>query len=103
LRASVADDGDPRGISTGIDDYSFLLNYLIEVMFALFVLFPIVSFIIFTGVLGCGRIPGIGGRPYHKRKWERYQARKATKKQAKASRSTSAAAAAALAESKASF
>lgn len=84
LRASVEDDGDARGITTGIEDYAFILAYLIECMATWFVLFPVITFILFTGILGCGRIPGIGGRPYHKWKYERYQEKKKAKALAEA-------------------
>ena len=79
LRASVEDDGDIDGVSTGIDDYAFIASYLMEVLVVNFIMFPLCTFTVFSGVLGCGRIPGIGGRPYQVRKWKRMQAQKKQK------------------------
>lgn len=79
LRASVVDDGDPSGLSTGIEDYSFVASFFVEVGIAQFVMFPLVAGTIFTGVLGCGRIPGIGGRPYQCYAEQQRQKRKAEK------------------------
>jgi len=44
-------------------DFSFLYGYLIEVFFALFVYSILVQTILFSGILGCGRLIGLGGRP----------------------------------------
>lgn len=44
-------------------DLSFLNSYLIEVFFALFVYSIIVQTVLFSGVLGCGRLMFCGGRP----------------------------------------
>ena len=51
--------GEIRGVSS----FSFLMKYAIEVTLALFVYYPIFGTILFSGVLGCGRIPVLGGRP----------------------------------------
>jgi hypothetical protein len=44
--------------------YKFLLSYTTEFFLALFIYNPIIGTILFSGCLGCGRIPIIGGRPY---------------------------------------
>lgn len=47
--------------------YAFLVGYAVELSFALFVYYFLTSTVLFTGILGCGRIPIIGGRPYELR------------------------------------
>jgi hypothetical protein len=47
--------------------FSFLLAYALELVFALFVFYFITSTVLFSGILGCGRIPVLGGRPYELR------------------------------------
>ena len=77
LRASVVEDGDlddDRGIQlshTGIQDYLFISAVFMEFAFSQLVMFPIVAFTLFSGILGCGRVPIIGGRPYEIRKLQR--------------------------------
>jgi hypothetical protein len=74
LRASVIEehDNNESNISYNIEDYNFMLYYLLEIFVANFVAFPIGTFTMFSGVLGCcGRIPGLGGRPYQVRKHQR--------------------------------
>ena len=43
---------------------SLLLLYTIEVVVSLFIYNPLMKLIMFSGVLGCFRIPILGGRPY---------------------------------------
>ena len=45
------------------EDVSFLLGYLVEVTLALLVYYPLGSIILFSGILGCFRLPVLGGRP----------------------------------------
>jgi hypothetical protein len=45
------------------EDVQFLLGYAVEFSLALLVYYPLCSFLFFSGVLGCGFIPGLGGRP----------------------------------------
>lgn len=74
LRASIVEeqDNNESNISYRINDYNFILYYLLEIFVANFIAFPIVTFTMFSGVLGCcGRIPGLGGRPYQVRKHQR--------------------------------
>eukprot|EP00977_Amphora_coffeiformis_P010904 scaffold2576_cov175-Amphora_coffeaeformis.AAC.8 len=80
LRASVEDDEEEqveRFESGGITDdqvdlfgfqdkssFDFLLSYGIELALALFIYYPVVGTVLFSGVLGCGKVPILGGRPY---------------------------------------
>eukprot|EP00573_Skeletonema_grethae_P000117 CAMPEP_0201688220 /NCGR_PEP_ID=MMETSP0578-20130828/1973_1 /ASSEMBLY_ACC=CAM_ASM_000663 /TAXON_ID=267565 /ORGANISM="Skeletonema grethea, Strain CCMP 1804" /LENGTH=200 /DNA_ID=CAMNT_0048172451 /DNA_START=438 /DNA_END=1040 /DNA_ORIENTATION=- len=48
--------------------FSFLLAYSFELIFALFVFYFLTSLVFFSGILGCGRVPILGGRPYEMRK-----------------------------------
>jgi hypothetical protein len=45
------------------EDVSFLLNYVMEFALALLVYYPLGSVILFSGILGCGKLPILGGRP----------------------------------------
>lgn len=71
--AAEYDDAIQKMRDTGIEDYAFIALYIMEVVVANFVMFPICAFTIFSGVLGCGRLPGIGGRPWQKRRWKQKQ------------------------------
>jgi hypothetical protein len=42
--------------------YAFLVGYAVELTIALFLYYPLTSTMFFSGVLGCGRIPILGGR-----------------------------------------
>lgn len=44
-------------------DYSFMRGYAYEFAFSLFFYYPIIETILFSGMLGCFRIPILGGRP----------------------------------------
>lgn len=44
-------------------DFSFILAFIIEFAVSLFIWTPFLMTTLFTGLLGCGRIPCIGGRP----------------------------------------
>jgi hypothetical protein len=68
LRASVIDDGNEDGYAENIHCYSFISSFLLEVLVTQAIMFPIVAFTIFSGVLGCFTLPGIGGRPYQKKR-----------------------------------
>jgi hypothetical protein len=43
--------------------FQFLIGYTVEVALALGVYYPIVGTILFSGILGCGILPLLGGRP----------------------------------------
>ena len=74
IRASLNEgDGDDSDLATSGEHYSFLLLYVVEIFVANFIVFPIGTFTVFSGVLGCGVLPGIGGRPYQVKKWARLQ------------------------------
>jgi hypothetical protein len=44
-------------------DFSFILAFIIEFAVSLFIWTPFLMTTLFSGVLGCGRVPCIGGRP----------------------------------------
>jgi hypothetical protein len=46
------------------ESYRFLLSYATELVLALVVYNPIIGTVLFCGILGCGRLPILGGRPY---------------------------------------
>jgi hypothetical protein len=77
LRASLEEEDVTRLQSAGLTDdeidllnglekskFDFLLWYGVELALALLVYYPVVGTILFTGVLGCGKVPILGGRPY---------------------------------------
>jgi hypothetical protein len=47
---------------------AFLVGYVLELFVAFFVFYFFTSTVFFSGILGCGRIPVLGGRPYELRK-----------------------------------
>lgn len=47
----------------GAGSFFFLARYSVELMMAWFVYFPVIGTIMFSGILGCGRLPVLGGRP----------------------------------------
>jgi len=52
----------------GVQSFSFLSDYCVELALAWFVWFPVVGTLLFSGILGCnGRLPILGGRPRDKR------------------------------------
>ena len=77
LRASIEEEQiDPSKLNsagivddqvqlTGIskENVQFLLGYLVEFPLTMLVYYPTCSFILFTGVLGWGVLPIVGGRP----------------------------------------
>jgi hypothetical protein len=45
--------------------YEFLISYAIVLVLSLFLYYPVVAFVFFSGVLSCGfHVPVLGGRPY---------------------------------------
>jgi len=44
--------------------YSFLISYLMQCFLSFFVFDPIIAYILFSGVLGCFKLPILGGRPW---------------------------------------
>ncbi|KAL7497073.1 hypothetical protein ACHAWT_008449 [Skeletonema menzelii] len=67
---NVQDTTDDIIERTGLEStrFSFLLAYSLELIFAFFVFYFLTSLVFFSGILGCGRIPILGGRPYELRK-----------------------------------
>jgi hypothetical protein len=63
--AGLVDDNiqlDPANDSK--EAFKYLLSYAVELALALLVYYPIVGTIFFSGILGCGKVPILGGRPY---------------------------------------
>ena len=58
-------------LRSGIKAYDFLVTYAVELVLALVLYYPAVGFLLFSGVLGCGTIPILGGRPYEVKQEER--------------------------------
>jgi len=44
-------------------EFQFLMGYLVEMVLSLFIYYPVVGTILFSGILGCGTLPLLGGRP----------------------------------------
>lgn len=61
--AGIFDDKVQLGDNNGADSFRFLISWTVEVALALFVYNPIIGTILFSGVLGCGKLPFLGGRP----------------------------------------
>mmetsp|Transcript_30311 Transcript_30311/g.63870 ORF Transcript_30311/g.63870 Transcript_30311/m.63870 type:complete len:298 (+) Transcript_30311:154-1047(+) len=60
--------GSPFAFGDEEPDFKFLWGYLVELVMSLFVYTPIVQSLLFSGVLGCGVVPFLGGRPREVRK-----------------------------------
>lgn len=61
-------------------EFAFIGPYLLEIVVSLFIFSPILSTIFFSGILGCYRIPVLGGRPFELRAEERARRRKEKKR-----------------------
>lgn len=55
---------EEQALDESSDRWSFLVGYALELVVALFIFYPITSTVFFSGIMGCGRVPVIGGRPY---------------------------------------
>ena len=64
----------------GIESFQFLLSWLIEVAMAMFLWYPILGSILFSGILGCGTLPLLGGRPRDVKVEEWQNAKKAVRR-----------------------
>lgn len=62
--AGINDDNIKLGQTDEASAYQFTIGYAVELVLALLVYYPLVGTILFTGVLVCGKIPVLGGRPY---------------------------------------
>jgi hypothetical protein len=58
-----------------ISAYDFLLTYGMELCLSYFVYYPLLGTLFFSGILGCYRIPVLGGRPYEVQQEERKKQR----------------------------
>jgi len=54
-------------------EFNFLVGYLVEMVLALFIYYPLGGTILFSGCLGCGCIPVLGGRPVEVAAEERHR------------------------------
>ncbi|GAX28122.1 hypothetical protein FisN_6Lh061 [Fistulifera solaris] len=59
-----------------ISAYDFLLTYGTELCLSYFVYYPLLGTLFFSGILGCYRIPVLGGRPYEIQQEERRKQRR---------------------------
>jgi hypothetical protein len=60
------------GSNANAESFRFLLAYFVEVLVSLFVWYPIVTTIFFSGVFSCcGTVPYLGGRPQEMRDLEK--------------------------------
>jgi hypothetical protein len=57
------------------EEFNFVLAYLVQMALSLFVYYPLFGTILMTGVLGCGKLPILGGRPYEVAQFERKKGR----------------------------
>lgn len=55
---------DGTTTTAGSYRFTFLVGYAIELTVALFFFYFLTSTVFFSGILGCGRLPILGGRPY---------------------------------------
>jgi hypothetical protein len=63
------------------EEFNFLVGYLVEMVLALFIYYPLGGTILFSGCLGCGCIPVLGGRPFEVAAEERYCKRRREQQQ----------------------
>ena len=60
-----------------VSDFSFVLNYLVEMTISFFIYYPIGGTMLFSGFFSCGyKIPILGGRPYEIECEERQNSRR---------------------------
>jgi hypothetical protein len=60
------EDDEVWKIQTDIDsaqEFQFLLGYFVETILAFFIYYPLGGTLLFSGILGCGCVPLLGGRP----------------------------------------
>ena len=80
--------GDMTDLSnyTDPEDFSFALAYLVGMTLSFFIYYPVGTLILFSGILGCYRLPVLGGRPREVRIEEKMN-KKAEKRRMKKRRS----------------
>ncbi|KAL7528179.1 hypothetical protein ACHAWF_002467 [Thalassiosira exigua] len=57
----------------GKADFQYLYGYMIELLLSLFVYTPLAQLTLFTGILGCGALPFLGGRLYEVRRGKTHE------------------------------
>ena len=57
-------NGETITLARTASAYDFLVSYCVEMALALLVYWPLIGFLLWSGVFGCGCIPILGGRPY---------------------------------------
>lgn len=60
-REEMEEDIEPVGLGA---DFHYMKVYSIELALSLFVYTPLMQILLFSGIIGCGRLPILGGRPY---------------------------------------
>ena len=80
--------GDMTDLSnyTDPENFSFALAYLVGMTLSFFIYYPVGTLILFSGILGCYRLPVLGGRPREVRIEEKIN-KKAEKRRMKKRRS----------------
>lgn len=71
---AVGDEGTAEQsfqFGDGRADFQYLYGYVIELVLSLMVYSIFAQVVLFSGILGCGAIPFLGGRPYEVRKSKR--------------------------------
>lgn len=85
LRTSVDQSKSAANVDLKINQaslYNFLITYATQIALSLFVFYPLIGTILFTGILGCGHVPILGGRPYEIMMEEKRLQKKARKRSA---------------------
>jgi hypothetical protein len=67
----ITDDNVHLSSVKDLSAFDFLVSYAVELVLALFVYYPLIGTVLFSGILGCGKMPILGGRPYEVLKEER--------------------------------
>lgn len=57
-------------------EFEFIVGYAVEMLLAFLVYYPMAGTVLFSGILGCGRIPLLGGRPFEVKAEEQRMLRK---------------------------
>mmetsp|Transcript_4122 Transcript_4122/g.5916 ORF Transcript_4122/g.5916 Transcript_4122/m.5916 type:complete len:407 (+) Transcript_4122:51-1271(+) len=88
--AGIFDDAIDLQVTQGWESYQFLYSLCVELVLSLFLYYFIVATIFFSGILGCGRLPLLGGRPrevrIEKKRIERVRRRRTMQEEKKEKR-----------------
>jgi len=60
---NIMPEDDVRLRVDSAQEFQFVLGFVVEMALSLILYYPIGVTILFSGILGCGRIPILGGRP----------------------------------------